>query len=232
MPAEVGSNPIATTLSEIWRNIITDLGYTGTYDPSTMDSLLHAFDAALFGSQGVGATGIFPPTGAKGVTFERPLVGVATTAISTGVGQIAAVWLPINTVISNFNFMPGATGDAGPTHQWMALYNSSKVLLATSADATSGVITANTPKAYAVATTAAGAATSFVTTYSGLHLVQLMIATANSPTLATATGVQAINGIAPIITGTVGTGQTTAPTFPTTLGTITATATTPYFWLT
>ena len=114
----------------------------------------------------------------------------------------------------------------------MALYNSSKVLLATAADATSTAIVANTATSYAVATVAAGAATSFTTTYSGLHYVQLMIATGNSPTLATATGVQVVNAIPPIITGTVGTGQTTAPTFPTTLGTITATATTPYFWLT
>ena len=223
-------NPAVTT-DELWRNILAVLGDTGT--PTDMHAILKNLASSLSGSFQAGTSDV-APTGASQATVGRPFVGVETTAISTGVRYMAAIWLNAGTTVNNFNFLPGTTGDAGPTDQWMALYTSARVCVAVSADATTTAITASTAVAYAVAHTTAGVATSYVVPTSGVYYVGLMIATSNAPTLVTATGISHVNALPPIATGTSGTGLTTpdSATTPTTAGTITATAATPYFWLT
>lgn len=173
----------------------------------------------------------YPPC--IGETVPRSMVTSVTTAKATsGTLVMSAISLPVNATISNFNFMPGTTGDAGPTNQWMALYDSGRNLLAISADGTSTAITASTAVTYAVATTAAGSATSFTTTYSGLYYVGLLIATTNSPTFTTLTTFATTNSLVPILGGTSTASLTSPSTFPTTAGTITGTAARQYFWLT
>ena len=120
----IGSDPAASSIYEIWRNIITDLG--GTVSDSSLDGLLQSFNLALYNWQVLGPEyiGMVTPT-CLGSTIPRQQVNVATTTISTGVLTLGAVWLDINTTVSNLNFLPGTTGDAGPTNQWMALFNAS-----------------------------------------------------------------------------------------------------------
>lgn len=228
----IGNNPTAVTLGELWRNIITDLGGTVPVDITEMSSILDAFDVAMFNQRsmalGNANTGV---TGAIASTIARGLANTATYAISTGVLILTACYIPINTTVTNLNFMPGTTGDAGPTHAWMGLYSSTRVLLAVSADQTSTAITASTPQVYPIATTAAGAATTYVTKASSLHYIGLNITTSNAPVLESFNTLVGANAAVPILSGTSNTGQTTPPTFPTTATAITATAGTPLMWV-
>lgn len=166
-------------------------------------------------------------------TVPRQSSTVANLSMSTGVLQLAAVYLPAGAVINNFNWLSGSTAGATLTHQWMALYTSARVLVATSADATSGAIAASTPITYAVATVAAGAATSYTVPTSGLYYVGLMVANgATQPSGSGITSTAASTGIVPILSGTSTGSLTTAPTFPTTATAITPTTGIIQMWLT
>jgi len=160
------------------------------------------------------------------------VTSVTTAKATSGTLVMSAISLPNNATINNFNFMPGTTGDAGPTNQWMALYDSQRNLLAISADATTTAITASTAVTYPVANVAAGAATSFTTAYAGLYYVGLLIATSNAPTFTSLTTFATVNSLVPILGGTSTASLTSPSTFPTTAGTITGTAARLYFWLT
>lgn len=222
-----------TTIKEHYQNILYDLGNTAV-NPTDLHALLNQLDVSLTAlALATGVNGGQAPTGSLATTAKRPFVAVETTALAgSGTLVLAGCYLQANTKISNFNFFPGTTGDAGPANQWMGLYNSARLQLATSADATSAAITASTTVTYAVATTAAGTVTSFTTTYTGLYYIGLNITTSNAPTFTTATGNAHVNGIVPILAGTSTTGLTAPTTFPTTATAITATATVPLFWLT
>jgi hypothetical protein len=168
-----------------------------------------------------------------GETVPRFQITSSTIAKATsGTLVMSAIQLPINATISNFNILFGTTGDAGPTNQWMALYDNQRNLLAISADQTSTAITASTVVTYAVATLASGAGTTYVTPYSGLYYVGFLLATANAPTFTGVVGSAIANALVPINAGTSSTGLTTPSTFPTTAGTITATTNRLYMYLT
>jgi hypothetical protein len=228
----IGNNGVAVSLGEIWRNIITDLGGATPVDITEMDSILQALDLAMFNNRqmGIGQSNV-GVTGSLYSTIPRNLANTATYAISTGTMILTGVYIPINTTVSNFNFMPGTTGDAGPTHQWMALFGATLNLLAISADATSTAITASTPVTYPVATTAAGASTSYITKGGAIHYLGLLIATANAPVLESFNTLVGANAATPVLSGTSNTGLTTPLTFPTTATAITATAGTPLMWV-
>lgn len=232
----VGNDAQGVSLGELWRNIIVDIGGASTVDITTMEAILTAFDSALFGYRPGGSdSSSVGPTGNLGATMSRADINNAALANTTGTLQLTAVYLPINTKISNFNFLAGATGDAGPTNQWMCLMNSSYVLAAISADATTRAITANTEVTYPVATIASGAATSYTTKINGLHYIGQLIATSNAPTFAgiAATNLTtAVTTLPPIMSGTSTGSLTTPSTFPTTYTAPTPTAGMRYQWLT
>jgi|HubBroStandDraft_6_1064221.scaffolds.fasta_scaffold00184_3 hypothetical protein len=253
-----GNNPTGVTEGELWRNLIMDLGYTGggstattglgglgSIDISEMGTIIAQLDQALFQfrAAGAGYAGITAPTGTLSATALRQELTVAAMAFpGTGVLQLVQTHVPINTKISNFNFLAGTTGDAGPTHQWMALYDNARNLLAISADATSTAITASVVATYPVANInnnpgapasgSAAAATSFTTYYTGRYYIGLMIATGNAPTFTASAAVVAANTVVPINSG-ASTGSLTTPTaIPAVAGAITASADVPYFYLT
>jgi hypothetical protein len=169
----------------------------------------------------------YPPC--LGETTNRSEVTSVTIATSTGVLYVAGVSLNNNVTISNLVLQPGTTGDAGPTHQWMGLWDWRGNQLATSADATSTAITASTPTVYPIATTAAGAATSYVTAYAGLYYIGVCLTTGNAPVLTAEVSFTGVTTLPPILTGTA-TGQAAPFAFPATLGTITPTANRYYFY--
>jgi hypothetical protein len=173
----------------------------------------------------------YPPS--VGETVPRTSVTSETLAMATaGTLMMSAIDLPVNATISNLWFPPGTTGDAGPTTgAWMALYDSGRNLLATSAASTTAIV-ASTPFAFPIATVAAGAATSFTTTYSGLYYIGLVLNTTNAPTLCAQVSFAATNAFVPILGGTSTAGLTAPSTFPTTAGAITATANRYYFYAT
>lgn len=213
------SAPTSDGLGELWADLAT--GIQGFNPPSGTDIAL-------------------APSTATAATLPRPLagdsVGITVPAGTTTATLIlAALYLPINTVVNNINVLVGTTASSGVAHNWAGLYNSARVPLALSADNTTTDLTASTVAAYAIATTAAGAATSFTTTYSGLHYLAFAICSATTqPTLYgyNAAGT-AVNNIAPKLSGTSTTGLTTPPTsFVAAATAITATTGVPYGYLT
>jgi hypothetical protein len=149
------------------------------------------------------------PAGWKAETFPRattPNVGGVTTSLSQGQVYVAALYLAANTVVNSISFMKNDTGYTF-THQWFSLLDSNRVQLATTVDDLAALWnTGNSLKSLPIARTAAGAASSFTTTYSGLHYVACSLETTLG--VPKHTGIQLLDevagsgaGFAPIICG-------------------------------
>jgi len=233
--APIGNNANPVDLRAHYLNIITDLG--GSSTATDLHALLKGLDVALYNSQ-LTKTFQLGPTGNLGATLPDIVqVNSVTQANQDGHLNLAAIWLPINTTVSNLNLFVGTTGDASPTNQWMGLFNSARVALAVSADALTAAITASTTTApvfatYAVANVAGGAGTSFITTYTGLYYIGFAVN--GSATLLTSgyTSILSAVNTVPKRTGS----STTAVTVPTTNFTtaqtaITGVAAVPYMFV-
>ncbi|MGW5737026.1 MULTISPECIES: right-handed parallel beta-helix repeat-containing protein [Streptomyces] len=131
------------------------------------------------------------------------------------------VWLPKGTPLSAITFTSGNTAGAGLTNHWFTLHNASRVALARTADATTAAWAANTAKSLAIAQTTAGAASSYTTTYTGLHYYGFMIAATTTPSLI-GEGRLITGGTSAPGLGATNSGQTTPPTV--TAGAFTAAA--------
>ncbi|MBP5890653.1 right-handed parallel beta-helix repeat-containing protein [Streptomyces scabiei] len=107
-------------------------------------------------------------------TTSRLRCGTTSTPTS-GTLYLVPIWLPKGLVISNLAFVSGGTAAVTPTNYWFTLHNSSRVALARTADQLTAAWAANTIKSLAIAQTTAGAASSYTTTYSGLHYLGVMI---------------------------------------------------------
>ncbi|GAB2732839.1 right-handed parallel beta-helix repeat-containing protein [Streptomyces bullii] len=144
-------------------------------------------------------------------TTSRLRCGTASTPVS-GALYLVPIWLPKGLVISSISFTSGGTAAASPTNQWFTLHNSSRVALARTADATTAAWASNTTKTLAIAQTTAGSATSYTTTYSGLHYLGFMVAATTVPNIVGEGSLPA--GLANTSPGfgPTNSGQTTPPT--------------------
>jgi parallel beta-helix repeat protein len=115
-------------------------------------------------------------------TTSRLRLGTSSTPTS-GTLYLVPIWLPKGLVISNISFASGSTAATTPTNWWFTLHNSSKVALARTADQTTTAWAANTVMTKAIAQTTAGSASSYTTTYAGLHYLGVMIKATTNPTL-------------------------------------------------
>jgi hypothetical protein len=115
-------------------------------------------------------------------TTSRLRLGTSSTPTS-GMLYLVPIWLPKGLVISNIAFASGSTAAVTPTNWWFTLHNSSKVALARTADQTTTAWAANTIMTKAIAQTTAGTASSYTTTYAGLHYLGVMIKASTNPTL-------------------------------------------------
>ncbi|MEU9134583.1 right-handed parallel beta-helix repeat-containing protein [Streptomyces sp. NPDC048404] len=115
-------------------------------------------------------------------TTSRLRLGTSSTPTS-GMLYLVPIWLPKGLVISNITFISGSTAAVTPTNWWFTLHNSSKVALARTADQTTTAWAANTVMTKAIAQTTAGTASSYTTTYAGLHYLGVMIKATTTPTL-------------------------------------------------
>jgi hypothetical protein len=231
-PNTVPFNP-PVTYDEHWRNILSDLGSSAA--PTDIKGILDAFDKALVNWRPASADLMLEAAGTLATTVPRRFVNGQGFGISSGVLYLEPVSLGNNVTVSNFNWLSGTTAAVAPTHQWMALFNSSLAMVAVSADATSTAIPANTVFTYPVANVAAGAATTYTTTAQGLYYVGLVVTTTTTQPTGTdfAAGVTtALDSVAPNAGGSSTGGQTTPQTFPFTAGTITADGSTLVYWLT
>lgn len=154
------------------------------------------------------------PTGASYETFPRN--GYSATSGAPGSGQmfLVAIALPVGFSVGRIAFTTGSPGATTPTHWWFGLYDQNRVQLATTADQTTTAWGAQTVKSLPIATTAAGPASTYVTTYTGLHYLGYLMTATSTPGLACSSLAQGVNAAAPILCGTSSTAQTTPPAFP------------------
>jgi len=174
---------------------------------------------------------VLRPTGADYETFPRQGTITQPAAITVGVLWLHGINLPAGLSVGHICWDANTTGAGTPTHWWFGLYDLNRVQLAVTADQTTTAWAASAVKNLAVATTAAGAATSFRTTYTGLHYLGVMVAATTTPTLNGGGITVGVYGQAPVMWGgTSDTAQTTPPAFPHTVTTHTASSATVYAW--
>ncbi|MEV7867492.1 right-handed parallel beta-helix repeat-containing protein [Streptomyces sp. NPDC088124] len=130
---------------------------------------------------------------------------------STGWLYLVPIWLPKGLTVANLTFVSGNTAAAGLTNQWFTLHNSARVALARTADATTAAWAAATAKTLNIAQATGGTASSYTTTYAGLHYLGVMIAGTTPPSLAGEGRLIAGGAAAPGL-GATNSGQTAPPT--------------------
>ncbi|MFE0533842.1 right-handed parallel beta-helix repeat-containing protein [Streptomyces nigra] len=154
-------------------------------------------------------------------TTSRLRAGTASTPVS-GALYLTPIWLPKGLVVSTIAFTSGGTAAVSPTNYWFTLHDANRVALARTADQGTAAWAANTTKTLAIAQTTAGSASSYTTTYSGLHYVGFMVAASTVPNIIGEGSVPAaLANTAPGF-GPTSSGQTTPPTV--TAGAFTAAA--------
>ncbi len=131
---------------------------------------------------------------------------------SSGWLYLCPIWLPKGLVVSSISFTSGNTAGATLTNQWFALFNSSRVALARTADQTTAAWAANTTKTLNIAQATAGAATTYTTTYTGLHYIGFLIAATTVPSIIGEGRLITGGTAAPGLGATGSGGQTTPPT--------------------
>lgn len=210
------------------EQLIATLGQTPVADGKT--GLLKQLNAALAAFNPSGSALPIGPASAVAETMPRAL-GASSVTIATVSGTVYMdlVYIPANTVINNVNEVVGSTPSSNDvTINWGALCDSTRKVLAVSANATAQL----TPAGFVNALALTGG---FTTTFSGLYYVAYTIgATTTQPTLCgvTAVGTE-LAAIVPILSGTSSTaGTATPPLVGTTLGAITATVNRRYAYLT
>ena len=187
--------------------IETALGVTAAPGP------LHYDIKSWFTGPGAGTAGV-----CLGESLPRwALAAVNQTITTSGDLVLQAIYLPKGVTVTKLGWQTGSTAASTPTHCWMGLYDNALNQLATTADTTTTAIAGNSLHQYAIAVTAAGAQASFVTTYSGLYYLGIMITASTVPTCFSNTNLAAIAPlfqVVPILNGLSDTGQTTPPAFP------------------
>ncbi|MFG2001711.1 hypothetical protein ACGFNU_21425 [Spirillospora sp. NPDC048911] len=147
-------------------------------------------------------------------TRSRMDSGVGSSGITSGTLYLVPIWLPSGLTISAITFVTGTTAGATLTNQWFALFNNSRVMLAVTSNDTTTAWGSNSAKTLSIATTAAGAAASYATTYEGVHYLGLVVTATTMPTIHSGGSANvALAGATPGVGGS-NTGQTTPPAFP------------------
>ena len=155
------------------------------------------------------------PTGAIAETFPRPVSGNIAAALTTQNLNLVPIQLAVNTKVSNITFSLNSTSLGTPTNWWFGLYDNNRNQLALTADQLTAAWAAPSTKTLAIATVASGSASSFTTTYTGLHYVGIMLKATIVGSYDTLPGGNAnLWGLAPKMAGTSDTTQTTPPSFP------------------
>jgi hypothetical protein len=210
--------------------------------PGTVIGGTAGFNAVtpLGGTQATGVGTSTPRSGVLAATLPRINVTVATAGLTTsGSVYMTAINLPTGLKVSNIAALTGTgTLKTSGTHGWYVLCDNNRVVRAATADQVDAATVwgvASTEYPLAIANAGGASATSFTTTYTGLHYIGFMVAnTAGSqPNMTANATLAAGTGLAPIPCGVSATvSQTTAPATDgtVTIGAITFDAT-KYFYL-
>lgn len=197
---------ITSTCTNVRRygNDLADSGTSGQLDDQSTGNEPSPFDAA-------GAVELLTRPSGRYETNPRLRCGTTSTPTS-GSLYLVPIWLPQGLVVSNLSFVSGGTAMVTPTNWWFTLHNRSRVALARTADQLTAAWAANTVKTLAIAQATAGAASSYTTTYGGLHYLGVMIKATTVPNLVSEGSVaDVLASVAPGFGGT-DTGLSTPPT--------------------
>lgn len=132
-------------------------------------------------------------------------ITLATGTVTSGTIRFQAIQLPAGLKVTNIAFCSGTTAGATLTHQWFCLADASLKVLCVTADDTSTAWAASTVKTLAVTSGP------FVTTYTGLYYVGIMVAATTVPTIqgSPSTLTVGFRNTAPKSSGNSSTAQTT-----------------------
>jgi hypothetical protein len=153
------------------------------------------------------------PTAALFETIPRQFVNTSYSPATSQL-DLFGIYLPAGLTIGHIVF-DNVNAASTPTHWFFGLYDSALNQLATTADQTTTAWPANTRMSLAIATTAQGTQSTFVTTYTGFHYLGVC-QTATTPAILAAfatVGTNAIGAETPVLSIIVGS-TTTPPAFP------------------
>jgi hypothetical protein len=197
-------------------------------DTSATTTIAHVIDKrVLLGLPMIGRDYYLQPTGTGFETFARTHARALGTGGST-TQFLSAIYLPAGFPVGHLSYCSSTTAASTPTHWWFSLHDSSLKMLAVTADQTTTAWATNTLKSLAIATTATGAGTVFVTTYSGLYYVAYCITATTLPAMVAADPLVGIGGVAPTLAIQNSTNPGTIPAFPYTATNSLTTGT--YWW--
>lgn len=134
--------------------------------------------------------------------------------VASGLLALTPIWLPSGLSVTSITFCSGSTAGNSLTHQWFGLYDSGQVQLATTTNDTTTAWASQSTKTLNIATIAAGASSSFSTTYEGLHYLGLCVSATTVPTYYGFTATIAAATMSPSLGGTNSTSRTAPPAFP------------------
>jgi hypothetical protein len=167
------------------------------------------------------------PIGFDYATMGRNSSINSTLTLTSGTLYLAGIALPAGYTVGHIAFGFSSTVTV-PTHSWYGLYDSSRVQLAMTADQLTATINAGM-KSLAISTTAAGSASSFTTTYTGLYYLGVMTVQTSAAIFGLSIGANTVlYSASPALCGSSDTGQTTVPAFPHTAAAVTALNPYPY----
>lgn len=148
------------------------------------------------------------PSGAIAETVPRGFGRVDQDAVFVVSGTVLAVALELfaGDTVTSISFHSGNTAGASMTHQYFGLHDSSRVRLAVSADDTSTAWAANTVKTLTMTTP-------YAVTTTGLYYVSFLVTHSAGavPSLFYAGMLAKFGNLAPKLSGTADTGQTSIP---------------------
>ncbi len=165
------------------------------------------------------------PTGMSAETFPRRLGAGTATTLASGVLHLDNIGLPYGMNIGHIAYQNASTALGTPTHWWFALFDQNLNMLAVTADQLTNAWAAYTWMSLPIATTAAGASTSFRTTYSGRYYLGIVAVATTMTNIFGYGGNGLLTYTLPATAGTSSSGLTSPPAFPYTASAITANST-------
>lgn len=145
-------------------------------------------------------------TGCLAATYDRgsSLINAAPTIMTSGTLRLHRILLPKGLSITNIAFFAGNVALAAGTSQWFGLFDSSRVVLAKTADDTNVAWGTNAKKSLAIT------GGPFVTTYAGWHYLGILVAAGTMPQISCITSLPTTGprNMAPLPAGDSTTGLT------------------------
>jgi hypothetical protein len=155
---------------------------------------------------------------AQTMPFEK---ADGATAPATGVMDLTAIYLPVSKIITNINYISSTTAEATGTHLWFALYDDGRGSTTAGQLALLGQTTDQTGAAAFAANTNLGLSllTPYTTTYTGIYYIGFLCVATTMPTLcgairASTASIQLAASAGALLSGTAGSGLTTAAPNP------------------